>query len=1144
LRDLANSISVVNTQFLKDTGATSASDLLVYTANTEVGGISGNFSGLGGSSSYNENGKLLRPNANTRVRGLDSADNTRNYFLTESPWDSYNVDRVEMQRGPNSILFGVGSPAGIINVTSKTAFFEDQRSVEIKIDEEGSLRGVVDVNQVILDDELAVRLIALDEHTKYQQKPAYEKDKRIYGAIRYEPKLFGNGSTTSISANFESGDIEANRPRSMPPIDRITAWFNTEDQDGVQALNKLTLDPNTTYTEYSEWNGTGTTYPWFYNAFMGRIMGSDVSEFYSNGSYSPDYSVQAMPYTSADLDGDGVRETTISMDFTRPWAITGYGNYATATKEDGNFYSDYSLSDESIFDFYNNLLDGDNKKEWQEWNTFNASLAQTFLNNRVGFELSYFYQEYEEGQYSLLGGETGNEYSISIDVNSNYVDGTENPYVGYAYVANSGDYGSNQNFIDRNSVRLTAYADIHSTDFLEESWLTRILGHHLVSGLLSRDVRENDYRSFMRWALDTDYTDLTGQVSSLTVGTRSYDWVYYISDEDLSQYDSASGLNLSNVSTVIDPGDSVTMSYFDTTWTATNVDPDSGWDSDGDGYIDSTQALNPDNYGGWTTETFDLLNAEDGDIDDLYTSATKSRNRILSEGITLQSYMFDDNLVFTYGWRKDKVKTISAVGTKNDGLADTSFALDEHDDDTNVNTAEGQSRTWGVVLHAPEFITKHLPWDMKLSAFYGKGNNFKADAPRGDIFGNQIDNPKGNTEDYGFVVSVLDNRLSLKTTWYETQVTNATLPYASAGIGGTLYKVWSIPYRGVAHALNALDYLVDPTYRQFSGWYPGASVGYDSDTETYDLETIFNTAKDFIVNLPVDQNFCDEYGLLLDISAIDAAKNVTYDSSWTAEETMEAFEALYAVFPSWEGATVTGVAPETLYDGNLKSFGDTPSCTGDTTSKGIEFELNAQITDNWNLTVNASKTEATITSISPTIIEWVETFTEFLEGPAGDLMIWGGTPYRDEWANTVLGPYNALMAKIGSGASEVSPWRFNLVTNYNFSEGFLKGVNVGMAYRWEDKRVLGYQTVYSEDASDYVLDISKPWYGPTEDHIDLWVGYGCALTDKVDWRIQLNVKNVGENNHLVPVYIQPDGSVGYSRIAYGTSWSITNSFEF
>jgi len=60
LKDLAQSISVVNSQFLQDTGATSSEDLLVYTSNTEVGGIYGNFSGVGGVSTYNENSKPQR----------------------------------------------------------------------------------------------------------------------------------------------------------------------------------------------------------------------------------------------------------------------------------------------------------------------------------------------------------------------------------------------------------------------------------------------------------------------------------------------------------------------------------------------------------------------------------------------------------------------------------------------------------------------------------------------------------------------------------------------------------------------------------------------------------------------------------------------------------------------------------------------------------------------------------------------------------------------------------------------------------------------------------------------------------------------------------------------------------------------------
>ena len=133
LRDVASAISTVTSAFLEDTGSRNAQDLLVYTTNTEVGGITGNYSGAGGSVNYNETTLLLRPNANTRVRGLDAADNTRNFFLTEIPWDGYNVDRVDMQRGPNSILFGVGSPAGIINTSLVGAEFDNKGKFENRI---------------------------------------------------------------------------------------------------------------------------------------------------------------------------------------------------------------------------------------------------------------------------------------------------------------------------------------------------------------------------------------------------------------------------------------------------------------------------------------------------------------------------------------------------------------------------------------------------------------------------------------------------------------------------------------------------------------------------------------------------------------------------------------------------------------------------------------------------------------------------------------------------------------------------------------------------------------------------------------------------------------------------------------------------
>jgi len=79
IRDIASPISVVTKEFLEDTAARDNSGLLQYTTNTEVGGLGGNFGGFGSDQGLSEEGALLRPNSNTRVRGLDSADNTRNF---------------------------------------------------------------------------------------------------------------------------------------------------------------------------------------------------------------------------------------------------------------------------------------------------------------------------------------------------------------------------------------------------------------------------------------------------------------------------------------------------------------------------------------------------------------------------------------------------------------------------------------------------------------------------------------------------------------------------------------------------------------------------------------------------------------------------------------------------------------------------------------------------------------------------------------------------------------------------------------------------------------------------------------------------------------------------------------------------------
>ena len=66
-------------------------------------------------------------------------------------------DGVDLQRGPNSILFGQGSPAGIINTRTKTAAFKDSNEVSVRVGSFGSTRETVDFNKVLGDNAQGIR---------------------------------------------------------------------------------------------------------------------------------------------------------------------------------------------------------------------------------------------------------------------------------------------------------------------------------------------------------------------------------------------------------------------------------------------------------------------------------------------------------------------------------------------------------------------------------------------------------------------------------------------------------------------------------------------------------------------------------------------------------------------------------------------------------------------------------------------------------------------------------------------------------------------------------------------------------------------------------------------------------------------------
>ena len=226
LRDVAASITVVTKDFMQDIAANNLDDLLTYTAGTEIEGLSGNFSG----SSFNSNGfqefngASRRVQSETRVRGLGGADQTRDYFLTDTPMDGYNLDRVEVNRGPNAILFGLGKPGGIVNsgmikgLTNRTT-----TKVEAQFDQESSRRLVLDHNQVLVKDVLALRFASLLSDKRYQIKPAYIRDERYFLTGTWRPWKGGQ-----LRLSSEWADQKSAKPYTTPPWTRFRGGLHWE----------------------------------------------------------------------------------------------------------------------------------------------------------------------------------------------------------------------------------------------------------------------------------------------------------------------------------------------------------------------------------------------------------------------------------------------------------------------------------------------------------------------------------------------------------------------------------------------------------------------------------------------------------------------------------------------------------------------------------------------------------------------------------------------------------------------------------------------------------------------------------------------------------------------------------------------------
>ena len=220
-------ISSLTRTFLDDVGITDVRDALKWTVNAIPSDLNAGKS----SSPFNDWDFNFR-GAGQSLQG--GSGPTRNYFTFYQSADTYNIERLEFDRGPNSILFGVGTIGGVMSAYTKQARLDQNFThAQLTTDTNGTLRFEGDVNRR-LSPSLAVRLNLLEKH--YRGWRDEDKDFQRAADLAVTSKL---GHKTSFRVEGEMSKAERTFIRSTA-AEGVTRYDGTTANTWGSTLSTAT----------------------------------------------------------------------------------------------------------------------------------------------------------------------------------------------------------------------------------------------------------------------------------------------------------------------------------------------------------------------------------------------------------------------------------------------------------------------------------------------------------------------------------------------------------------------------------------------------------------------------------------------------------------------------------------------------------------------------------------------------------------------------------------------------------------------------------------------------------------------------------------------------------------------------------------
>jgi catecholate siderophore receptor len=191
LVDIPQSISVVTRDLIDDQSMRTLADLSRYVP------------GLGfGQGEGHRDAPVLRGNQSTADLFIDGVRDDAEYFR-----DLYNVERVEILKGPNAMIFGRGAGGGLINRVTRKAEFESKREIELKGGQFGYGRIGADLGGAAMDG------LALRFNGFYENADSYRDfvGSELFGLNPTAALKLGPATTLRLSYEYFSDERTVDR---------------------------------------------------------------------------------------------------------------------------------------------------------------------------------------------------------------------------------------------------------------------------------------------------------------------------------------------------------------------------------------------------------------------------------------------------------------------------------------------------------------------------------------------------------------------------------------------------------------------------------------------------------------------------------------------------------------------------------------------------------------------------------------------------------------------------------------------------------------------------------------------------------------------------------------------------------------------